>query len=187
MPQATPLDQSETNYALHIGFEHRFTDVFSVFGRAARAFRTPDVDERVSTGPAFDAFFMPLPQNFQLKTQTSHDVEVRISASRTVRSRCKPASTTWTSRTRSTSIPWAFFNINLDPTRRYGAETAASLRLSDTLLVRGGVAYIRAVFRDGPFKGNDVPLVSRFTASGGVTWNIWERYFVVDATMRYLG
>src|SRR4030095_11286277 len=41
--QANPLNQSETNYALHVGVEHRFADVFSVFGRAAHAFRTPDV------------------------------------------------------------------------------------------------------------------------------------------------
>ena len=73
--QAFPLDSSETHYALHVGLEHRFNNVFSVFGRAARAFRTPNVDERLSSGPAFDAFFNPLPQNFQLKTQTSHDVE----------------------------------------------------------------------------------------------------------------
>ena len=36
--------------------EHRFNDMFSAFGRAARAFRTPNVDERVSSGPAFDAW-----------------------------------------------------------------------------------------------------------------------------------
>lgn len=35
--------------------------------------------------------------------------------------------------------------------------------------------------------GNDVPLVSRFTANGGVTWNVWQKYFVVDATVRYWG
>ena len=75
-----------------------------------------------------------------------------------------------------------FFNTNLDPTRRYGSETSASLRVSDTVLLRGGVAYTRAVFREGPFAGNDVPLVSRYTASAGVTWNIWQNYLVVDAT-----
>ena len=53
--QAFPLDSSETNYALHIGLEHRFNNVFSVFGRAAHAFRTPNVEERVASGPAFDA------------------------------------------------------------------------------------------------------------------------------------
>ena len=32
-----------------------------------------------------------------------------------------------------------------------------------------------------------MPLVSRYTASGGVTWNIWQNYFVVDATVRAWG
>ena len=52
------------------------------------------------------------------------------------------------------------------------------------VLLRGGMAYTRAVFREGPFAGNDVPLVSRYTASGGVTWNIWQNYLVFDATVR---
>ena len=75
--RAFPLDQSETQYAVHVGLEHRFNNVFSVFGRAARAFRTPNVDERVSSGPAFGPppFFLPISGNFGLKTQTSHDIE----------------------------------------------------------------------------------------------------------------
>ena len=36
-------------------------------------------------------------------------------------------------------IPALFFNVNLDPTRRYGSETSASLRVSDSVLLRGGV------------------------------------------------
>ena len=40
------------------------------------------------------------------------------------------------------------------------------------------------MFREGPFAGNDVPLVSRYTANGGVTWNIWQNYLVADATVR---
>ncbi len=59
--QASPLNSNETQYALHAGLEHRFNDVFSVFGRAARAFRTPTVDERVSSGPAFG----PPPSSFR--------------------------------------------------------------------------------------------------------------------------
>src|SRR4029450_11372622 len=74
---ALPLDQTEINYALHVGFEHRFNSVFSVFGRAAHAFRTPNVEERVSSDPAFGPppFFPPIPGDFRLKTQTSHDIE----------------------------------------------------------------------------------------------------------------
>jgi iron complex outermembrane receptor protein len=51
-------------------------------------------------------------------------------------------------------------------------------------VLRGAVAYTRAVFREDAFAGNDVPLVSRYTASGGVTWNMWKDLLVADATVR---
>src|SRR6202171_1949828 len=177
-PQAIPLDSNETQYALHLGFEHRFNEVFSVFGRAARAFRTPDVDERVASGPGF------IPGNFTLKTQTSHDIEggFRIKSGQF---QMQSSIYNMDLENEIHFIPALFFNVNLDPTRRYGSETSASLRVSDSVLLRGGVAYTRAVFREGPFTGNDVPLVSRYTASGGVTWNIWQKYLVADATVRY--
>jgi iron complex outermembrane receptor protein len=181
--QALPLDSNEGQYALHLGLEHRFNNIFSVFGRAARAFRTPNVDERVASGPAFDALFNPLSQNFKLKTQTSHDVEGGF--------RIKSGGFQMQSSIYNMDLenelqfnPVGFFNINLAPTRRYGSETSASLRVSDSVLLRGGVAYTRAVFREGIYAGNDVPLVSRYTASGGVTWNIWQNYLVADATVR---
>jgi iron complex outermembrane receptor protein len=181
--QAFPLDQSETNYALHVGLEHRFNSVFSVFGRAARAFRTPNVEERVASGPAFDAFFNPISGDFKLKTQTSYDVEGGF--------RIKSGGFQMQSSIYNMDleneihfIPALFHNINLDPTRRYGSETSASLRINDSVLLRGGFAYTRAIFREGPFAGNDVPLVSRYTATAGVTWNIWQNYLVLDGTMR---
>ena len=80
--------------------------------------------------------------------------------------------------------PVNFFNYNLDPTRRYGSETSLSVRISDTFTWRAGSAYTRAVFREGPFAGNDIPLVSRYTANAGFTWNIWQNYLVADATVR---
>jgi iron complex outermembrane receptor protein len=182
--QALPLDSNETQYALHLGLEHRFNDVFSVFGRAARAFRTPDVDERVASGPSFDVFGNPIPGNFTLKTQTSNDIEGGF--------RVKAGKFEMQSSIYDMDLvneihfdPVNFFNYNLDPTRRYGSETSASYRASDSVLLRGGFAYTRAVFREGPFAGNDIPLVSRYTANAGVTWNIWQKYLVADATLRY--
>src|SRR5436190_19952620 len=142
--QALPLDSNETQYALHVGLEHRFNDVLSVFGRAARAFRTPTVDERVASGPAFDPFFTPLAQNFKLKTQTSHDVEGGF--------RIKAGAFQMQSSIYSMDLeneihfnPVLFFNRNLDPTRRYGSETSASFRVSESVLLRGGFAYTRAI------------------------------------------
>ncbi len=181
--QNLPLDSSETQHALHIGLEHRFNDIFSVFGRAARAFRTPNVDERLSSGPSFDPLFNALPGDFKLKTQTSHDIEGGF--------RIKHGPFALQSSIYNMDleneihfVPAVSYNVNLDPTRRYGSETSASLRVSDSVLLHGGAAYTRAVFREGPFTGKDVPLVSRYTATGGVTWNIWQKYLVADATVR---
>ena len=175
--QASPLNSNETQYALHLGLEHRFNNVFSMFGRAARAFRTPNVDERVSTGPFF------APGTFQLKTQTSHDVEggFRIKAGAF---QMQSSIYNMDLENEIHFIPALFYNVNLDPTRRYGSETSASLRVSDTVTLRGGMAYTRAIFREGPFAGNDVPLVSHYTGNAGVTWNIWQNYLVFDATLR---
>jgi iron complex outermembrane receptor protein len=179
--QAAPLDSSEINQALHIGFEHRFNETFAIFGRAATAFRAPNIDERIGVG----AFASPV-KDFNLKIQTSNDVEGGF--------RVKAGMFEMQSSIYNMNLtneihfdPVNFVDTNLDPTRRYGSETSASFRVNDALLLRGGVAYTRAIFREGPFAGNDIPLVSRVTASGGVSWNIWQKYFVADATVRYWG
>lgn len=182
--QAAPLDSNETQYALHVGAEHRFTDTFSMFGRAARAFRTPDVDERVSSGPSFDPLTgSPIPQNFALKTQTSEDVEGGFRV-KTNRFQVQTSVYLMDLENEIHFNPVLFYNVNLDPTRRYGSETSASLKVSDTVTLRGGMAITRAVFREGMWAGNDVPLVSRYTGNIGVTWNIWQNYLVFDATAR---
>jgi iron complex outermembrane receptor protein len=179
--QAAPLNTSEINHALHVGIEHRFNEVFAIFGRAASAFRTPNIDERVGVGP-----FASPAKDFNLKIQTSNDVEGGF--------RVKAGMFEMQSSIYNMNLtneihfdPVNFVDTNLDPTRRYGSETSASLRASDSVLLRGGFACTRAIFREGPFAGNDIPLVSRVTASAGVSWNIWQKYLVADATVRYWG
>jgi iron complex outermembrane receptor protein len=182
--QSIPLDTRETNHALHVGLEHRLDERFTVFARAARAFRTPNVDERLVTGPAFDAFFMPIPQNFILRTQTSYDFEAGLR----VRMGALGLQTSLYDMYLTNEIhfdPVNFYNYNLDPTRRYGSETNATYRVSDSVVLKGSFAYTRAVFRDGPFAGKDVPLVSRYTGSLGASWNVWQKYLVLDTTARF--
>ena len=123
------------------------------------------------------------PGDFKLKTQTSNDVEGGFR----VKTDLFQVQTSVYAMDLENEIqfnPVLFYNVNLDPTRRYGSETSASVRVSDSVLLRGGMAYMRAVFREGLFAGDDVPLVSRYTANAGVTWNIWQNYLVFDATMR---
>ena len=185
--EATPLKTDETNYALHVGFEHRFNENFAVFARAARAFRTPNVDERVVTGPAYDTSVfpaIPIPQNFALKTQTSHDAEVGIK----IHGGPLDIQTSFYDMWLKNEIhfnPVQFFNYNLDPTHRYGSETNVTFHINDSLRLRGGFAYTRAVFSEGQFAGKDVPLVSALSGSAGLSWNVYQKYLVLDANARF--
>jgi iron complex outermembrane receptor protein len=190
--QATPLDKQETNHALHVGLEHRFNQNFAIFGRAARAFRTPNVDERVVTGQSLNCPGWPLPcsgipQNFELKTQTSYDIEGGFR----IHGGGLDIQTSFYDMHLKNEIHFnpipgiGFYNYNLDPTHRYGSETAVTLRINDAFKLKGGFAYTRAVFEEGEFAGNDVPLVSRLSGNAGFTWNIWQRYLVLDANARF--
>ena len=176
--QAVPLRSTEVQHALHLGAEHRLNEAVTVFGRVARSFRTPNVDERIGV--------LSFPVDFNLRTQTSRDMEagVRLHAGA-----LDVQSSVYDMRLTNEIHfnPSVFANINLDPTRRYGSETSAALRVSETLTLKGGVAYTRSVFREGPFAGNDVPLVSRWIGSGAVSWNIFARRLVFDAVVRYIG
>lgn len=179
-PQGLPLDQNDTNEAYHVGFEHRFSPVFAVFGRAARSFRTPNVDERVGMA------LFGTPTTFDLKTQTSHDIEGGI------RLDFGPA-------TVQTSVyhmklenelifdPINFVNYNLDPTQRRGWETIATWQINEDVRLKGSLTFIDATFREGPNAGKQVPLISPWTGSIGVSWNIWKKYLTFEGVVRYIG
>jgi len=178
--QAIPLDNVETNYALHFGFEHRFSPILAAFGRIAHSFRTPNVDERIGV----NAF----PVNFNLKTQTSRDIEGGL--------RGRVGRFEWQSSVYDMALnneilfipfPPIGANINLDPTRRFGIENSASFAVTDTLRLKGGLTYTRATFRQGIFSGNAVPLVSPWTGNIGISADLYQKYVVLDAVLRYVG
>ena len=144
--QGLPFDGNEVQYAWHVGIEHRVTREVAFFGRAARAFRVPNVDERVAMSP------FGVPTSFDLKTQTSHDFEGGI--------RANAGPLTWQISAYYMELenelhfsPATFTNINLDPTKRYGAENIVTWSVSDFLRVKAGLAYTVAKFREGPFQG----------------------------------
>ncbi|CCG41415.1 TonB-dependent receptor [Magnetospirillum molischianum] len=173
----TPYDGDDINYAAHLGIEHRFDDNLAIFGRLGRSLRLPNVDERVGMG---------YPTRFTLKPQTSQDVETGL--------RGRYGRLGWQSSVFLMNLhnelhadPESWVNRNLEPTRRYGSENSVSLRVTDTVRLKGGLSYTKAVFREGPFKGNDVPLVANWTGSAGVSWDAWEKYAVVDLDARYVG
>jgi len=107
-------------------------------------------------------------KDFNLRIQTSNDVEGGI--------RIKAGMFEMQSSIYNMNLtneihfdPVNFVEVNLDPTRAMAAKLLPRCVSTTPGCLRGGVAYTRAVFREGLFAGNDVPLVSRYTASAGVS------------------
>jgi iron complex outermembrane receptor protein len=181
-PQIPPFDQSEWQWAAHIGVEHRINSVFAVFARAARAFRLGNADERVGAGGPF-VFTVP---TFDLKTQTSYDVEggVRVNSGP-----FHLESSVYLMRLNNEIhfLPAVGVDTNLDPTQRVGWETSALYQINNSVRVRGCVTYLNATFREGPLAGNEIPLVSRWSGYGGLSWDIVQKLLTLDVTSRLFG
>ena len=181
-PQAPALDSGEWQYAAHIGIEHRLNSAFTVFARAARAFRLGNADERAGAGGPF-VFAVP---SFDLKTQTSYDVEggVRVNSGP-----FSLQSSAYLMRLRNEIhfLPALGIDTNLDPTQRRGWETSAAYGLNDAMRLHGGVAYTDATFREGPYAGNEIPLVSRWSGNAGLTWDIVRELLTLDLTTNFFG
>lgn len=180
-PQAPPLDKSEWQYAAHFGVEYRANQWLTLFGRAAHAFRLGNADERVGAGSPFG---FTAPANFDLKTQTSEDIEGGL---RINKGPINLQSSVYVMRLNNEIhfIPALFQDVNLDPTQRIGWETSASYRLTDAVRLRGGVAYTDAKFREGLFAGNEIPLVSRWSGSAGVSWDIVRKLLMLDVSTQF--
>jgi len=63
-------------------------------------------------------------------------------------------------------------NINLDKTLRKGVLLEAQRQLTSDLSIGGQYSFTDSEYRDGSFKGNDVPWVSRHSASAHVSYEI---------------
>jgi len=175
-----PLDKTDTQYAFHLGIEHRLDAGTTLFGRMGRSYRLPTVDERVGQSP------WGTPTSFELKGQTSRDAEVGV---RGKWGAFGLQSSVYVMRLRDELHynPASFTNINLDPTQRAGVENTGTWQVTDAVRLKAQLAYTRAEFTEGRWKGNDVPLVSRWTGGGGVSWDIWGKLAVFDADVRYTG
>ncbi len=182
-PQAPPVDMGEWQWAAHLGYEYRANSALTFFGRAARAFRLPNADERVGAGSPFSLI---TPPSLGLKTQTSYDVEDGFHV-RWRRFNFESSAYMMELNNEIHFIPALFLDVNLDPTQRLGWENSASYQLTDNVRLHGGLAYTRATFREGPFTGNDIPLVSRWSGNAGATWDIWKKLAVLDVTARFVG
>ena len=127
--QASPLDSNETQYACTSGSSIASTTC-SRYSAAplARSVLRPSMN---ASPDRHSILSSPISGDFQLKTQTSHDVEggFRIKAGAF---QMQSSIYNMDLENEIHFIPALFYNVNLDPTRRYGSETSASLRVSDS-------------------------------------------------------
>ncbi len=162
-----PLDDDDVAYAANLGIEHRLNRRWALFGRVARAFRLPNIDERIGASP-----FGAAVASFELATQTSHDGEI---GARYNSENLRVQASTFLMEVKNELHfdPATFTNRNFDPTRRQGVEASAAWRASEDWRLKAAAAYARARFRAGPFSGNDVPLVAPWTANIVAEWRLW--------------
>lgn len=182
-PQAR-VRNNETDLAANLGLAFDVTDSVEVFVRGGRAVRVPTIDERVGTQVNPLTF---LPVTFDLKTQTSWDMEAGTEFSvGPVDARVSIFEMNVRDQIAFTpgAITGFGFNTNLDKTRRRGIEAEAVADVGAGFSVTPRVNWLRAEFTEGPFNGNQVPVVPNLTAGLGVSWtgdNIWA-----NANWRYV-
>lgn len=179
---APDRNSTDTQHMLDLGLRHRLDANWSVYGKLGRSVRFATVDEFFQTDPNnFLQTFSPLkPQTAESldlgSDYTDGDTRFSIGVYRM----------DLRNEIHFNPDPLVFSNVNLDPTRRDGLTLSAGQRLAEKWRIAAAYAYTRAVFREGAFGGNDVPLVARDTGSLSLFWTPRAK-LDLSAAARYTG
>ncbi len=178
--EAPDLDQTERVEMFEAGVEKQLTPQTAVYIKATRSARVATVDELFEFDP--NTFLQVFSE---LDPQTGNGVDIGT--------RYDQGGLSWLVNAYYLRLkdeihydPATFSNINLDPTQRYGVELSGSLAVGPRLDVQASYAWMRSEFRDGPYQGNEVPLVPRNTASASATWK-WSPATRCTASVSYVG
>lgn len=147
---------SESRAALELGLRWEPADDLSAWLRYDRIYRMPSTDEIA----AYQGYPMSEPFNADLEAETGHGLEIGAEWSPGPWRVSLGAFAQWL----EGEIAHDFtrnLNVNLADTRRMGLE--GEIGWSSEMWEAGlHATWLSAVFRDGPFQGNDVFLVPRF-------------------------
>jgi iron complex outermembrane receptor protein len=178
--EAPDFDQTERVEMLEAGVEQQLTPQTAVYFKATRSARVATVDELFQVDPkTFLQVFS------ELDPQTGNGLDIGT--------RYEQEKLSWLANVYYLRLkneihydPATFSNINLDPTQRYGLELSGRLAIGARLDLQSSYTWMRSEFRDGPYQGNEVPLVSRHTASASATWK-WSAATRCTASVSYVG
>jgi iron complex outermembrane receptor protein len=167
--------------AYEIAARHQLTDAWGVYGKFGTSFRLPNINDNFNLFTGAIALLEP---------QTSHDREIGAEL-KLGRAAYRLALYSIDTNNEIHLDPIAFNNVNLPPTKRYGAELEGKWNFSPALSVFANYTYTVAKFRSGSFGGidvtdKDVPLVPHTMANFGMSWEFMPRTRV-NAVANYVG
>ncbi|MBC8158126.1 MAG: TonB-dependent receptor [Alphaproteobacteria bacterium] len=173
----TSVDEGTTDIAANLGIDYAINRNYAVFGRIARSFRAPSVDERVGSDPSY--------KSFTLKTQWSRDAEAGVKLNF---EKFSAQSSAFYMKLRDEIHydPDGNANTNFDPTRRWGVENSLTWQAADKLRVKGNLSYTKAEFVAGEFEGATVPLVSDWTGGISLHWDVIKNLLNATTTVNYV-
>lgn len=171
-PGADPIfDNQAANYSdsqhvpmLEAGIEKQFITSTSGYLKWTRSARIATVDELFEFDPATGTRVFS-----SLEPQTGNGVDLGMQYRQGRYSGIANAYYMWL-KNEIHFNPATFENINLDPTKRYGLELQGTVDVNDRLSLQGNYSYMRSKFSDGPYEGNNVPLVPENKASLSGHW-----------------
>ena len=167
--------------AFELAARHKLTDKLSIYGKLGNSFRLPNVNDN------FNLFTGAITL---LEPQTSHDREIGTEL-QSGRASYRLSLYHMDVNNEIHLDPVAFNNVNLPPTRRYGAEIESKWSFTPELSVFANYTHAVAKFRAGSFGGvsvvdKDVPLVPHARANLGVSWEFLPRTRL-NAVATYVG
>jgi iron complex outermembrane receptor protein len=162
--EAPDYDETDWVHMLEAGVEKQLTPDTAVYFKATRSARVATVDELFELDPVT---FLQVFSDLDPQTGNGMDLGVKYR-----REAVMLHANGYYMRMKNEIHfdPDTFTNINLDPTKRYGLELSGRLAATATLDLQADFTYMRAQFRNGPYAGNEVPLVPRNTASAMAIW-----------------
>jgi iron complex outermembrane receptor protein len=184
-PYASGTQDIDLN-AYEVAIRQSFSGGWAAYARIGTSFRIATLDEIYGqfSGPAFD------PEVTFLQPQTSDDAEIGIER-QTTSARLRGALYHMVLENEISFNPVTFENVNLAPTRRYGAELDLLWNRFADIELGVSYAYTVAEFREGTqggidLSGKSVPLVPRHRGAAWISKQ-WARRTQLTAEVVYTG
>lgn len=166
-------DRANNLNAWDLGVNQMLAEGLNIYGRAAQAYRLPNVDE--------NRFLVAA-----LRPQITRDLELglkwQLAAGQNAGVRLFRQKAT----DEIAYDPVVFSNVNLDPTRRTGIEINGQASLTRDLTLNASLQTVDAKFSAGPNADKKIPLVSQTSAALRLNWQIDARQRL-GVGMQYLG